>query len=148
MLKIKLQVITETLRVGNIIIGVMRKAMKDVEIKGYLIPKGWCAFAYFRSVHLDENHYDWPYEFNPWRWQVSRTNFINMAGFHFSIISLNLFSPFIYSSFIHHRKKTLAIVTSPLLEEARGYAPALTWPGWKLQSFSTTLSLNSGNKKY
>lgn len=64
--------ITETLRMGNIIIGVMRKAMKDVEIKGHLIPKGWCALAYFRSVHLDENHYDWPHEFNPWRWQVGK----------------------------------------------------------------------------
>lgn len=69
---IDVQVITETLRMGNIIIGVMRKAMKDVEIKGYLIPKGWCVFAYFRSVHLDENNYDWPYKFNPWRWQVRR----------------------------------------------------------------------------
>jgi 3-epi-6-deoxocathasterone 23-monooxygenase len=65
-------VITETLRMGNVIIGVMRKAMKDVEIKGYLIPKGWCVFTYFRSVHLDENHYEWPYKFNPWRWQVRR----------------------------------------------------------------------------
>lgn len=64
------QVITETLRMGNIIIGVMRKAMKDVEIKGYLIPKGWCVFTYFRSVHLDENNFDGPYDFNPWRWQV------------------------------------------------------------------------------
>ncbi|KAF5453015.1 hypothetical protein F2P56_027962 [Juglans regia] len=67
-------VITETLRMGNIIIGVMRKAMKDVEIKGYLIPKGWCFFAYFRSIHLDENHYDWPYKFNPWRWQDKDTS--------------------------------------------------------------------------
>ncbi|KAM7254472.1 hypothetical protein ACFE04_003852 [Oxalis oulophora] len=62
-------VITETLRMGNIITGVMRKAMKDVEIKGYLIPKGWCFFAYFRSIHLDKNFYDRPYQFNPWRWQ-------------------------------------------------------------------------------
>ncbi|PHT29405.1 3-epi-6-deoxocathasterone 23-monooxygenase [Capsicum baccatum] len=62
-------VISETLRLGNIIIGVMRKAVKDVEIKGYLIPKGWCTFAYFRSVHLDDNLYDFPYQFNPWRWQ-------------------------------------------------------------------------------
>ena len=69
--------ITETLRMGNIIIGVMRKAMKDTEIKGYLIPKGWCAFAYFRSVHLDENNYEWPYEFNPWRWQV-RDQLLNL----------------------------------------------------------------------
>ncbi|KAG8494687.1 hypothetical protein CXB51_012263 [Gossypium anomalum] len=77
-------VITETLRMGNIIIGVMRKAVKDIEIKGYLIPKGWCFFAYFRSVHLDENHYDWPYQFNPWRWQekdiLSSYNFTPFGG--------------------------------------------------------------------
>nr|XP_029116234.1 cytochrome P450 90D2-like [Elaeis guineensis] len=62
-------VIMETLRMGNIILGVMRKAMKDVVINGYFIPKGWCVFAYFRSVHLDRNHYDDPYSFNPWRWK-------------------------------------------------------------------------------
>ncbi|XP_065868918.1 3-epi-6-deoxocathasterone 23-monooxygenase CYP90D1 [Euphorbia lathyris] len=75
------RVITETLRMGNIIIGVMRKAMKDIEVKGYLIPKGWCAFAYFRSVHLDENHYDWPYQFNPWRWQDKDMSNINFTPF-------------------------------------------------------------------
>ncbi|KAL7140288.1 hypothetical protein ABFS83_09G111200 [Erythranthe nasuta] len=76
-------VITETLRMGNIITGVMRKAMKDVEIKGYLIPKGWCVFAYFRSVHLDDKLYDFPYQFNPWRWQgkeVSNCNFTPFGG--------------------------------------------------------------------
>nr|GEY74224.1 3-epi-6-deoxocathasterone 23-monooxygenase [Tanacetum cinerariifolium] len=26
--------------------------MKDGEIKGYLIPKGWCVLTHFRSVHL------------------------------------------------------------------------------------------------
>ncbi|KAK9078351.1 hypothetical protein SSX86_002408 [Deinandra increscens subsp. villosa] len=62
-------VITETLRLGNIIMGVIRKAMKDVEIKGYLIPKGWCVLTHFRSVHLDDNHHKSPHEFDPWRWQ-------------------------------------------------------------------------------
>ncbi|XP_076885764.1 3-epi-6-deoxocathasterone 23-monooxygenase CYP90D1-like [Bidens hawaiensis] len=62
-------VITETLRLGNIIMGVIRKAMKDVEIKGYLIPKGWCVLTHFRSVHLDDNHHESPHQFNPWRWQ-------------------------------------------------------------------------------
>ncbi|KAJ9692041.1 hypothetical protein PVL29_011238 [Vitis rotundifolia] len=76
-------VITETLRLGNVIIGVMRKAMKDVEIKGHRIPKGWCFFAYFRSVHLDESQYDWPYQFNPWRWQdknISSCSFTPFGG--------------------------------------------------------------------
>lgn len=49
----------------------MRKAVRDVEIKGYLIPKGWCVFTYFRSVHLDQAHFDEPYKFNPWRWKVT-----------------------------------------------------------------------------
>ncbi|KAL2337968.1 hypothetical protein Fmac_012414 [Flemingia macrophylla] len=66
----QLTVITETLRMGNIIIGVMRKALKDVEIKGHLIPQGWCVFANFRSVHLDDKNYECPYQFNPWRWQL------------------------------------------------------------------------------
>ncbi|KAI7985913.1 3-epi-6-deoxocathasterone 23-monooxygenase CYP90D1 [Camellia lanceoleosa] len=74
-------VITETLRMGNVIVGVMRKTMKDVEIKGYLIPKGWCVFTYFRSVHLDENLYDWPYQFNPWRWQDKEMNNCSFTPF-------------------------------------------------------------------
>ncbi|GLJ52508.1 hypothetical protein SUGI_1117480 [Cryptomeria japonica] len=62
-------VITETLRLGNIITGVLRKSLQDIEIKGHLIPKGWCVFTYFRSIHLDEDNYESPYKFNPWRWQ-------------------------------------------------------------------------------
>ncbi|CAN8328018.1 unnamed protein product [Cochlearia groenlandica] len=61
-------VINETLRMGNIINGVWRKALKDVEIKGYLIPKGWCVLASFISVHMDEDIYENPYQFDPWRW--------------------------------------------------------------------------------
>ncbi|KAF6174878.1 hypothetical protein GIB67_026366, partial [Kingdonia uniflora] len=85
-------VITETLRMGNIIIGVMRKAMKDVEIKGYMVPKGWCVFTYFRSVHLDETHFDWPYQFNPWRWQVSHK--FGLANIQDKDMSTCNFTPF------------------------------------------------------
>ncbi|XP_021716429.1 3-epi-6-deoxocathasterone 23-monooxygenase-like [Chenopodium quinoa] len=74
-------VITETLRMGNIITGLMRKAMKDVEIKGYLIPKGSCVLTYLRSVHLDEDLYDTPYQFNPWRWQNKDTNSSSFTPF-------------------------------------------------------------------
>lgn len=65
---------------GNIISGIMRKAVKDVEIKGHLIPKGWCVFAYFRSVHLDEAHFDEPYKFNPWRWKVINCPYIFLVA--------------------------------------------------------------------
>jgi 3-epi-6-deoxocathasterone 23-monooxygenase len=65
-------VISETLRLANIINGVWRKTLKDVEIKGYLIPKGWCVLASFISVHMDERNYDNPFDFDPWRWEKIR----------------------------------------------------------------------------
>ncbi|KAG0491837.1 hypothetical protein HPP92_005235 [Vanilla planifolia] len=77
-------VITETLRLGNIIGGIMRKAVRDVEVKGHLIPKGWCVFTYFRSVHLDDSIYEEPMRFNPWRWKemvdVSTCSFTPFGG--------------------------------------------------------------------
>nr|AJD25213.1 cytochrome P450 CYP90C19 [Salvia miltiorrhiza] len=62
-------VINETLRLANIINAVWRKALKDVKIKGYLIPKGWCVLASFSSIHMDETNYENPYKFDPWRWK-------------------------------------------------------------------------------
>uniref|UniRef100_A0A2P2MPX2 22alpha-hydroxysteroid 23-monooxygenase n=1 Tax=Rhizophora mucronata TaxID=61149 RepID=A0A2P2MPX2_RHIMU len=62
-------VISETLRMANIINAVWRKAVKDVEIKGNLIPKGWCVLASFTSVHMNDENYHNPYEFDPWRWE-------------------------------------------------------------------------------
>lgn len=38
---------------------------------GYLIPKDWCVVASLTSVHLDGINYENPFEFDPWRWEVS-----------------------------------------------------------------------------
>ncbi|KAJ6678701.1 CYTOCHROME P450 26 [Salix viminalis] len=76
-------VINETLRVANIINAVWRKALKDVEIEGILIPKGWCVLASFSSVHMDEENYENPYEFDPWRWEKTGASVKN-----------NCFTPF------------------------------------------------------
>ncbi|KAL8123758.1 hypothetical protein AgCh_011668 [Apium graveolens] len=65
-------VITETLRMANIINAVWRKALKDVEIKGFLIPKDWCVMTSFTSVHMDDKNYENPYQFDPWRWEKTR----------------------------------------------------------------------------
>ncbi|MCH94682.1 3-epi-6-deoxocathasterone 23-monooxygenase-like [Trifolium medium] len=64
-------VISETLRMANIVNAIWRKAIKDVDIKGYLIPKDWCVVASLTSVHLDGMNYEKPFEFDPWRWEVS-----------------------------------------------------------------------------
>ncbi|XP_028792663.1 cytochrome P450 90A1-like isoform X2 [Neltuma alba] len=65
----ELKVVHETLRVGNIISGIFRRAMTDVNVRGYTIPKGWRLFASFRAVHLNSQHFKDARSFNPWRWQ-------------------------------------------------------------------------------
>ncbi|KAK9129899.1 hypothetical protein Sjap_010386 [Stephania japonica] len=67
-------VISETLRLGNVVRFVHRKALKDVQYKGYDIPCGWKVLPVFAAVHLDPLLYDRPLHFNPWRWQCERTH--------------------------------------------------------------------------
>ncbi|KAG8659968.1 3-epi-6-deoxocathasterone 23-monooxygenase CYP90C1 [Manihot esculenta] len=74
-------VISETLRMANIINAVWRKAIKDVEIKGKLIPQGWCVLASFTSVHMDKENYDNPYQFDPWRWEKTGGASVNNCTF-------------------------------------------------------------------
>ncbi|XP_074555903.1 cytochrome P450 724B1-like [Curcuma longa] len=63
-------VINETLRCGNIVKFVHRKALKDVRYKDYLIPCGWKVLPVFSAAHLDSSLYKNPHEFDPWRWKV------------------------------------------------------------------------------
>ncbi|GMH06506.1 hypothetical protein Nepgr_008346 [Nepenthes gracilis] len=62
-------VISETLRMANIINAVWREATEDVKVKGYLIPKGWSVLASFTAIHMDDQIYENPYHFDPWRWE-------------------------------------------------------------------------------
>ncbi|KAJ4714296.1 Cytochrome P450 [Melia azedarach] len=99
-------VINETLRMANIINGVWRKALKDVEIKGHLIPQGWCVLASFISVHMDEENYDDPYQFDPWRWEkmgaaINNNNFTPFGGGQRLCPGLEL-SRLEISIFLHH----------------------------------------------
>lgn len=68
------RVTNETVRLANIAPGIFRKVLKDVEIKGYTIPEGWTMVVCSPSVHLDENMYDNPLEFNPSRWKDEELN--------------------------------------------------------------------------
>uniref|UniRef100_A0A0E0F946 Cytochrome P450 n=1 Tax=Oryza meridionalis TaxID=40149 RepID=A0A0E0F946_9ORYZ len=82
----ELKVINETLRVGNIISGVFRRANTDIHYKDYTIPKGCKIFASFRAVHLNNEHYENARTFNPWRWQIN--NKLQNA------VGANIFTPF------------------------------------------------------
>ncbi|XP_042495258.1 3-epi-6-deoxocathasterone 23-monooxygenase CYP90C1 [Macadamia integrifolia] len=97
-------VINETLRMANIINAVWRKALKDVDINGYLIPRGWCVLASFTSIHFDDENYENSCQFDPWRWQkkegiLSSSNFFTpfgggqrlCPGFEFSRLEVSIF---------------------------------------------------------
>ncbi|KAL2348510.1 hypothetical protein Fmac_002510 [Flemingia macrophylla] len=71
------KVVNETLRLGNVVRFLHRKAVKDVNYKGYDIPSGWKVLPVIAAVHLDPSLFDQPQHFNPWRWQVLRFQIIN-----------------------------------------------------------------------
>ncbi|KAI0525222.1 hypothetical protein KFK09_004615 [Dendrobium nobile] len=79
-------VINETLRLGNVVRFVHRKAIQDVRYGGYDIPCGWKVLPVFAAVHLDSDLYNEPQQFNPWRWQrcssgaASNNNFMPYGG--------------------------------------------------------------------
>ncbi|GKU99237.1 hypothetical protein SLEP1_g12110 [Rubroshorea leprosula] len=99
-------VISETLRMANIVNAVWRKTQRDIEIKGYLIPRGWCVLASFTSVHMDDQIYQNPYHFDPWRWEklgatVNKINFTPFGGGQRLCPGLEL-SRLEISIFLHH----------------------------------------------
>ncbi|TYH63775.1 hypothetical protein ES332_D07G217500v1 [Gossypium tomentosum] len=61
-------VIFETSRLATIVNGVLRKTTKDMELNGYVIPKGWRIYVYTREINYDPFLYPDPLAFNPWRW--------------------------------------------------------------------------------
>ncbi|XP_062088669.1 cytochrome P450 87A3-like [Humulus lupulus] len=62
-------VINETIRLANLVPGVFRKALMDVEINGYTIPKDWLVMVVPSALHLNPENYNEPNKFNPWRWK-------------------------------------------------------------------------------
>ncbi|CAN8278607.1 unnamed protein product [Cochlearia groenlandica] len=73
-------VINETLRLGNVVRFLHRKALKDVRYKGFDIPSGWKVLPVISAVHLDNSRYDEPNLFNPWRWQQKNSVAFGSSG--------------------------------------------------------------------
>ncbi|XWS49599.1 hypothetical protein CRYUN_Cryun12cG0017000 [Craigia yunnanensis] len=63
------KVIDETLRRTSLSFSNFREAKVDVNINGYLIPKGWKVLVWNRGVHMDPEVYSNPKEFLPARWE-------------------------------------------------------------------------------
>lgn len=93
-------VINETLRLGNVVRFLHRKAIKDVHYKGYDIPCGWKVLPVIAAAHLDPSLFEQPHVFNPWRWQQKGSNGGGACGSSTSTgcwsgnSSNNIFMPF------------------------------------------------------
>ncbi|KAJ4961273.1 hypothetical protein NE237_021183 [Protea cynaroides] len=61
-------VIYETARLATVVNGVLRKTTQEMELNGYVIPKGWRIYVYTREINYDPILYPEPFTFNPWRW--------------------------------------------------------------------------------
>ncbi|KAK3224688.1 hypothetical protein Dsin_004550 [Dipteronia sinensis] len=68
------QFINETVRLANIVPGIFRKALKDIQYQGYTIPAGWAIMVCPPAVHLNPAKYEDPLAFNPSRWKGMETN--------------------------------------------------------------------------
>uniref|UniRef100_A0A7N2N0U5 Cytochrome P450 n=1 Tax=Quercus lobata TaxID=97700 RepID=A0A7N2N0U5_QUELO len=64
------QVINEVLRIAAVSPGLLRRALKDIEYKGYTIPAGWTIMLANSALQLNPNTYKDPLAFNPWRWKL------------------------------------------------------------------------------
>ncbi|KAE8125582.1 hypothetical protein FH972_020365 [Carpinus fangiana] len=63
------RVAMETLRMVPPGFGGFRKALKDIEYGGYLIPKGWQIFWAMPMTHMDSNIFPEPSKFDPSRFE-------------------------------------------------------------------------------
>lgn len=67
-MRFTLAVIFETSRLATIVNGVLRKATQEMELNGFVIPKGWRIYVYTREINYDPFLYPDPLTFDPWRW--------------------------------------------------------------------------------
>ncbi|WCJ32583.1 cytochrome P450 family 88 subfamily A polypeptide 3 [Euphorbia peplus] len=67
-LKYTNKVVEEIIRMANISQFMFRLVTKDVEYKGYRIPKGWKVIVWNRYLHTDPQNFEDPLCFNPDRW--------------------------------------------------------------------------------
>lgn len=65
------RVLQETLRAASILSFTFREAVEDVEIEGYLIPRGWKVLPLFRTIHYCSDFFPNPEKFDPSRFEVA-----------------------------------------------------------------------------
>uniref|UniRef100_A0A2N9G6B9 Cytochrome P450 n=1 Tax=Fagus sylvatica TaxID=28930 RepID=A0A2N9G6B9_FAGSY len=123
-----LYVINETLRLGSVTPGLIRRARKDIQVNGYIIPAGWAIMAVTSALQLDPNTFEDPLAFNPWRWKDVKANVISKhflpfgggmkqcAGAEYSRVLLSLFFHVLVTKYRWTKIEGGDIVRTPILK--------------------------------
>ncbi|PRQ25150.1 putative cytochrome P450 [Rosa chinensis] len=113
-----LQVINETLRLGNVAPGLLRRALKDVTIKGYTIPEDWAIMVVPSALYLSPKSFKDPLEFNPWRWKIFMPfggGLRQCAGAEYSRVFLATFLHVFVTKFSSTTIKGARVARNPIL---------------------------------
>ncbi|KAL7161507.1 hypothetical protein ACSBR2_042050 [Camellia fascicularis] len=97
------KVVEETIRMANIAPIVFRTATKDVEYKGYKIPKGWKVILWVRYLHTDPENFTDPMCFNPDRWnEPTKPETYQVFGGGSRTCAGNMLARIQVAIFLHH----------------------------------------------
>lgn len=123
-----LYVINETLRLGSVTPGLIRRARKDIQVNGYTIPAGWAIMAVTSALQLNPDVFEDPLAFNPWRWKDVKANVISKhfmpfgggmkqcAGSEYSRVLLSLFFHVLVTKYRWSKINGGDIVRTPVLK--------------------------------
>ncbi|KAL1541577.1 ent-kaurenoic acid monooxygenase [Salvia divinorum] len=97
------KVVEEIIRMANISSFVVRTAKKDVDYKGYRIPKGWKVACWFRYFQTNPEHFEDPMCFNPDRWnEAPKAGSYLVFGGGPRMCAGNMFARLQVSVLLHH----------------------------------------------
>ncbi|KAE8124088.1 hypothetical protein FH972_018998 [Carpinus fangiana] len=97
------KVVEETIRMANIAAFVFRLAIKEVEYKGYKIPKDWKVIVWIRYIHTNPENFEDPMCFNPDRWnEPARPGTYQVFGGGSRICAGNMLARIQLALFLHH----------------------------------------------
>ncbi|XP_030442258.1 cucurbitadienol 11-hydroxylase-like [Syzygium oleosum] len=127
-----LHVIHESLRLGNVSPGLLRRTKSDVEWNGYTIPARWGVLIATSAFHLDPETYKDPATFDPWRWKdcesdAMRKNFMpfgwgmkQCAGAEYARVFLATFMHVLVTKYRYIKVKRGEIRRNPILNLGEG----------------------------
>ncbi|KAL6979620.1 hypothetical protein U1Q18_021275 [Sarracenia purpurea var. burkii] len=141
------QFINETVRLANIVPAIFRKALKEINFKGYTIPAGWAVMVCPPAVHLNPTKFKDPLQFNPWRWEGMELNGASKhfmafgggmrfcVGTDFTKMQMAVFLHCLVTKYRWQAIKGGDIVRTPGLQFPNGFHPtwafsSLSWYIW------------------